>query len=57
MNMSSIVHPCRKLRSFYDLSLEEQQRMVEFAEKLLAEVLRERMTARPETAPGIVSMN
>lgn len=57
MNMSSIIHPERKLRSFYDLSLEEQRKAIEVAEKLLAEVLRERMAARPETAAVIVSMN
>lgn len=57
MNMPSIIHPERKLRSFAELSLEEQRKAIEVAEALLAEVLRERMTARPETAAVIVSMN
>ncbi len=57
MNMPSIIHPDRTLRSFYELSLDEQRKAVDVVEKLLAEVLRERMTARPETAPVSVSMN
>jgi hypothetical protein len=57
MNTPSIIPQDRKLRSFYELSLDAQHKAIEFAEKLVAEVLRERMTARPETAAVIISAN